>query len=201
MPKYRIISEIDPMAEHRISRGAHAAVKTGAPAQRLVTIVGAMDITDAALNLHREMPDYEDHEDRRVISIEEIHPGFTVTDEQITNALTSPEGEWTNEPMVDPEEFSEGQSVYGSGDFIWTVDAVAEALRESGLVPGLHVSLLQNNSGFVDYSMIEIHDDTRMIYLSRGAELKHLTEDRSATGWNGVLAIARALIALSNDLH
>src|SRR5699024_728444 len=103
MPKYRIISEIDPMAEHRISRGARAAVKTGAPAQRLVTIVGAMDITDAALNLHREMPDYEDHEDRRVISIEEIHPGFTVTDEQITNALTSPEGEWTNEPMVDPK--------------------------------------------------------------------------------------------------
>lgn len=195
MPKFRIVSESDPTPTHRPSRGRDRSIDD----KNIVTTIEAIDVV-AALQLIRQ-GGAAAHAGRRIVSIEEVHPGFTYTDDEITRAITTSEGEWTDEPMVDPEQFDEGAVVYGDGDFIYIVSDIAEALRSSGLVPGLHISLLQNSSGFVDYSMIQIHDDARGIYLSRGCEIKHLTNDRSALGWDGALAIARRLIDLSNDLH
>lgn len=192
MPAYRIISELDPGPDHRESRGARLRLDEA----RRVSVLEATDLTDAVLAVQRVVPEVEEHADRRIISIEEVHPGFSYTDEQIDHALVSTENDW-----VRPEEFTDDEAIYGGGNFLWIVHAVAEALAESGLVPGLSISLLQNSEGFVDYTMVEIRDDARGIYLSQGSEIKRLTADRSATGWPGVLAIARELIALSNELH
>lgn len=197
MPKYRVISEVDTGAEHREPRGARLRLDE----EKVVTVVEARTLPEAALHAYGSIAEEENHVDRRIISVEEIHPGFSYTGVEITHALTRPEGDWTDEPMLDPKDYAEDEKIYGGGDFIYTVDRVATALRESGFVPGLDISLLQGGDGYVDYSMIEVHDDARMIYLSRGCELKNLTDDRSATGWDGVLAIARQLISLSDDLH
>lgn len=195
MPKFRIISESDPTPIHRPSRGLDRPFDD----KNIVTTIEALNMV-AALQLIRQ-GDAAAHAGRRIVSIEEVHPGLRYTDDEITKAITTSEGEWTDEPMVDPEQLLEATSVYGDGDFIYIVSDIAEALRISGLVPGLHISLLQNGSGFIDYSMVEIHDDARGIYLARGCEIKHLTADRAAFGWDGALAIAHELIALSNDLH
>lgn len=196
MPEYRIVSEVDSGPDHRSPRGERLRLDEA----RLVTVIDAEDFQDA---VYRSSFIEPRHTWRRIVSVEELHPGFSFTDEEITAALTSPAdpfGEVNRAPMVDPADFAADEASYGSGDFIWTVHAVAEALRESGLVPGLHLSLLHSDQG-VDYSMVEVHDDARGTYLSRGSELQRLTDDRAATGWTGVLAIARALIGLSNDLH
>lgn len=193
MPKYRIISEVDPGPDHREPRGERLRLDEA----RLVTDVEAGSLAEAAGNAR----DTEPHRERRIVSVEEIHPGFTFSDEQITAGLTSPAGHWTDRPMIDPAEFTDDKVIFGDGDCVWTVHAIAEALRDSGLVPGLHLSLLQNNEGWVDYSMIEIRDDARDLYLSVGAEPRDLTDDGDAAGWNGVLAVARELISISNHLH
>ena len=195
MPKYRIVSESDLTPTHRPARGLDRSFDE----KNTVTTIEAIDLV-AALQYIRQ-GDATAHEGRRIVSIEEVHPGFTYTDDEITRAITTSEGEWTDEPMVDPDELTIATPVYGDGDFIYIVSDIANALRISGLVPGLDLSLQQNNSGFVDYAMVGIHDDARGIYLSRGCQIKHLTADRAAFGWDGVLAIAHELIALSNDLH
>lgn len=197
MPKYRIISELDSGRNHRKPRGLCLRPDE----KRLVTTIEAPDLATAVDRAPRFMADQKSHLYRRIISVEEVHPGVRPSDAQITTALTLSEGDWTDEPMIDPDAYDPDEPIYGDGDFIWTVNDIADALRESGLVPGLHLSLLQGGDGFVDYSMVEVHDDARMIYLSCGSEIKHLTDDRSATGWAGIVAIARALIQLSNDLH
>ena len=199
MPKYRIVSEIDPGSDHREPRGERLRLDEA----RLVTIVEEHSLLDAALCWEPGREDPESHAERRIVSIEEVHPGFEYTGEQISAALTDPgrNPHQGDQPLIDPEDFPDDEPLYASGDFIWTVHQVAEALRDCGLVPGLHISLLQNESGCVDYSMVEVRDDARGIYLARGAELKRLIDDRSATGWNAVLSIAKALIDLSNDLH
>lgn len=203
MPEYRIVSEADPGPDHREPRGARLRLDEA----REVTVTEARGISELLEDIERGFPSAGEarvHQDRRIVSVEEVHPGFSCTDEEITAALADPTRNPNRDglPLVDPEEFEDGsEPLYGGDGFIYVVHDVAEGLRESGLVPGLHVSLLQNASGYVDYSMVEVHDDARATYLSRGAELKHLTDDRSAVGWAGVLAIARELVSLSRDLH
>lgn len=191
MPSYRIISEPHPDSDHRTPRGlllTGPGVAGPGVAGRIVTtheaptLASALDSPEAC----------EAHRGRRIISAEEIHPGLVVTDEQIRRAMV--EG-----MSFDPYE-DDDSPLYGGGDFTDTVADVAEALRDSGLAPGLHLSLLTAD-GCVDYAMVEIYDEVRGIYLARGSELKRLTEDRSAAGLDGLVAIARALINISNDLH
>lgn len=183
MPNYRIISEVDTRAEHRLPRG----VRPEGDQLRQTTVVQANSLIEAA-----ELGAL-DHERRRIISIEETYPGIVVDDEEITAALTAGE--------IDVDAYAEDtEPLYGRLGFTTLVRDVVEGLRESGLVPGLNISVLDNE---VDepYAMLEIYDDARDAYLSRGTELRRLTDDRDAVGWDGVLAVARAIIAFTDPLH
>lgn len=192
MPTYRIISELDAVPQHRQPRGNTPL--QGQP--RLVTIVDAGCLAEAAGDARDTQP----HAQRRIIAVEEIHPGLSFTDEQITAALTSDEF-GTGEPFIDPQDFAEeDQPLYEQEYFGHTVELVVAALRESNLVPGLNISLLNNPSDEA-YAMVEIFDEARNVYLSHGIEMRKITDDQTAVGWSGVLAIARELIWFSTDLH
>lgn len=183
MPTYRIVSELVADRTPRASRGQDV------PRRASTQITG--DIAAALMRAEADLPD-----GHRIIAIEEAPTPVVITDEAITSALSTEQDGW-----IAPDEFEPDETIYDSGSFIYTVHTVAEALNSADLVPGLHISLLQNSSEYVDYSMVEIYDHLRGTYRSRGAELSDLTDDRSATGWDGVLAIARALIDLSSELR
>lgn len=84
--------------------------------------------------------------------------------------------------------------------------AIAEAARL------VHADLTHGSASFLGdpvldddpdepYAMVEVFDDARGVYLSHGIEVRRITDDRDAEGWDAVLSIARGLIAVSNDLH
>lgn len=187
MPRYRIVSELDQGAEHREPRGAALRLDEA----RLVTVVEAESLHDAVFLSHVVKPR---HTDRRIVSVEEVHPGFAHTDDEIGRALGTPEGSPTDEQLVDP--------MASTGD-AYDPDLVAQVvhgLRESGLVPGLNVSVLANDPD-EPYAMVEVFDDALGTYRSIGVEVRRIADDREATGWDAILSVARGLIALSRDLH
>jgi hypothetical protein len=197
MPTYRVVSEIDHHAEHREPRGAWLRLDEA----RLVSLVDAHDVIDVIRIAFRRL--FAEHGIRavRITSVEETHPGFFFTDDEISRTLCEAGRSPTGEPLIDAEQFEgDTESLYDSAAFVYVVQQVVHGLRESGLVPGLDISVLDNEID-APYAMIEVHDDARSIYLSRGCEIKHLTGDRGAVGWDGVIAVAREIIAISNDLH
>lgn len=189
MPDYRIISETDTRSALRTFRGTRLRDDQ----QRQMVVVSAGSLLEAA----RQAPT-----DRRVISIEEVRPGPSYTDEELTAALTSPTGEHSDSARLEVTDFEDEDSpLVDSGTFHDTVRDVAEALRDSELVPGLELSLLADPDFAIDYAMVEIYDDVRGIYLSHGSEVHRLIDDQQAIGWKGVLSIARALLNITSDLH
>lgn len=190
MPKYRIVSESDPGAEHRESRGT--ALRRNET--RIVTVVEAVDLTEMLDDIQRGFPSTgEVHQGRRIVSVEEVHPGFSYTDAEIDTALRE-----TNlaEEFPDGELLVHGRNA-GTSEL---VQQVVTEVRESGLVPGLNISVLANDPD-EPYAMIEVFDEARGIYLSRGIEVRKIADDCDATGWDAVLSIARGLIRFSDDLH
>lgn len=193
MPKYRVISELDPGTEHRDPRGTRLRLDEA----RIVTVVEAGSLTEAANDARNAEP----HCERRITTVEELHLGVTFSDERLNLALSEADCSPTGEPLVDPETFKDDHlPLHRHPDFITVVAQVVFGLRESGLVPGLDISVLANEFD-EPYAMIGIHDDARGFYVSRGTEIRRLTDDPAATGWQGVLAVARAVVAFSNDLH
>lgn len=193
MPKYRVISELDPGTEHRDPRGTRLRLDEA----RIVTVAEAGSLTEAA----NDARDSDPHCERRITLVEELHPGLSLSDERLSRALGEADGSPTGQPLVDPETFKDDLlPLHRHPDFVTVVTQVVFGLRESGLVPGLDVSVLANVFD-EPYAMIEVHDDVRGIHVSRGSEIRRLTDDPSAIGWQGVLAVARAVVALSNDLH
>lgn len=189
MPDYRIISEADTRSALRTFRGTRLRDDQ----QRQMVVVSAGSLLEAA----QQAPT-----DRRAISIEELRPGPTYSDEELTAALTSLTSEYSYFVHVDPADFEdEGSPLVDSGTFLETVRDVAEALRDNELVPGLELSLLADPDFVVDYAMVEIYDDVRGVYLSHGCEVHRLIDDQKAAGWKGVLSIARALLNITSDLH
>ncbi|WP_433855114.1 hypothetical protein [Streptomyces kronopolitis] len=193
MPKYRIVSEPDPGAEHREPRGADFC-RDG---ERLVTAIKATNLV-AAVEKAADVPAGE-HRGRRIVSVEEIHPGFAYSDGEITRALKR--ATLAGIPLIDAGSFEDDTTPFcDSKEFNATVQLVAIALRESGLVLGLDTSVLADEDD-EPYVMVEVHDKARSVYFSRGTEVRRLTDDRDAAGWAGVLAVARELISFSNELH
>lgn len=198
---YRVISEPAAAENIRTSRG------TPRPwgEDRVVDMIKAISAS-AALNQAQVSGR---HGLNRIISVEELIPERRVSNAEITVALTdgthSAEPYFAQDFALDPEDYEESDlSCYYASpgiDFITTAYDIAEALRASGLCPGLHLGLLQNESGFVDYLKVEVRDEATNTYRSVGADVKHLTDDPRAFGWHGVLAIARRLISLSEPLH
>lgn len=200
MPQYRVILQMTP-AEEQTDRDPRACH----PKDKHMMIVEADTIFSVAADAAAEITTQRGTAPR-VVSVEELSGwrASSITDEQITAALTgrSVDNEFFAEDFaLDKEDYDEHPvALYGGGDFIYTAHDIVEALRESGLAPGLHISLLQNTAGFVDYSMIEVYEPVTGSYRAVGCDIKHLTENREARGWNAVLAIARALLNSAEPL-
>lgn len=100
---------------------------------------------------------------------------------------------------MEREDYEESdEPLYGGGNFIYTVQEVASALQRSGLVPGLSLSMVYTD-GYTDYAMVEMHMHGNT-YRSTGSELKHLTEDHSASGWPAIITIASALLRIASEI-
>ena len=128
------------------------------------------------------------------VSIEEVSLGLSFDADTITAALTSVP-EYGISPLMERENYEESdEPLYSGSNFIDTVEEVASALQHSGLVPGLSVSMIR-----ADYAMVEMHVHGNT-YHSTGCELKRLTEDRSASGWPAVIAIASALLGIASQI-
>lgn len=191
MPKYRGL--LQPEASVKGARAPWGAQdENGLDADRAV-VVEAVDLESAASKLWLEGKGLG----MSLVSVELQAGPLAFDDEELSRALVSVEP-YTDAPFMERELF-EGQAspLYESYDFASTVADVAQALSQSGLLPGLSVSLVAGSDGVVDYSMVEMHV-VGGEYRSTGCELKHLTDDRSAVGWDGVLAIARALISTAS---
>lgn len=191
MPKYRVVSELDAAAVSRQSRG----VELRSDQKRLVTIVEGLNLAEAALYAEGSITGKEHHLDRRIVSIEEIHPGLSYADDEIGQALGTAMASPTGEQLVDP------MGSTGDADDPELVKDVVYGLRESGLVPGLNISVLDNEMD-EPYAMIEVYDEALGIYRSIGTEVRKIAQNRTVEpGWPAIISIAQGLIALSNDLH
>lgn len=135
----------------------------------------------------------------RIVSQLDMSAEHRKPHEEITRALKR--AALAGIPLIDPDGFEDGTTPFcDSEDFNATVQLVAMALSESGLVPGLDTSVLANEND-EPCVMVEGHGGARSVYLSRGPEVRRLTDDCEAAGWAGVLAVTRELISFSNDLH
>lgn len=196
MPDYVITYQASAMPEdtHRAGRGDLSAK----PEQIRVTahsVIAAVMDAEAQFENLGLIP--------RVVAVEE-RPGplaaKDLDDDQLTVVLSTATDEFLN--ALEPDDYDDTESLYkgDTGLFLSTAAEVADALRDTGLVPGLHLSLLGTPGNVIDYTMIEIRDEARGHYVSKGCEVKHLTDDREAAGWAGVLALARGFIGNAADL-
>lgn len=196
MPTFRIISEPYRLDRFSPTVPTHRRVRGDESVQRKVTTVDAPDLF-VALNTAIELRDHRKHS---ITSIEEIFPGEALyfTDEQITAALRQPAG---YNPLADLEKLHPadyaGQNLYESADFVDTVESVTKIL-DSTLLPGLSLTIVGDFDD--NYTIIDIRDVVTGLYRSTTADVKDLIQDRAATGWDGILSIARALIAAAEPL-
>ncbi|MCI4659624.1 hypothetical protein [Cryobacterium zhongshanensis] len=182
MPTYRIV------VQTKVSPGAKFRSPRSTPLGDTETIeIVSTSLTTALLKAGIQFG--RENRSPRIVSAEELLELDTseITDADITHALT------VGYETLEPNDYA-GLNLYDQNDFEWTVNKVVEALRENGLVPGLNLSILMNPEGYCDYTMVEIRDSASNTYRSVGRDPKRLMNDRSLTGWDGILSIARALI-------
>lgn len=189
---YRIISEPDTGQAHRSHRGQEADQSDRRKQNILLEAPSILEID----------PDHPALQGRRIVSVEELAPTIAATDEQLRQALFEPINTHYGtipSPLGDEQDVEElaGSPLDVTDDFARDVESVVQALRDSTIVPGLHISLLQADLDPI-YTMVEIRDERRGIYLAAGRGLDELTTDRTATGVQSYLAIAHALIEIVN---
>lgn len=184
MPKYRISvqEDLDPDAARRRTRDVRPARYEFVESTSL----------EAALAVVRAGARPGD----RIIGVEESLRFDDVTDAQILAALTSAELE--EQDRLRPEDY-EGYAFEMDTDVAGTVQDIATALRQSGLVSGLTVTIEHNGENFADYVMVEIYDACAAHYRSTGSETRHLIEDRQMVGWDAIVSIARTLIQIVSE--
>lgn len=187
--KYRVISEPDVGQDHRSHRGQEIDRQDRRHQSIILEAPSILDID----------PDHPALQNRRLIAVEELAPAIEASDEQLTKALFEPiDTPYGIIPSpIDTFVDDLDTPLYGSGDFSGDVENVVQVLRDSEIVPGLDISILRADFD-PDYTMIEIRDEHKDIYLSVGEKLSNLTLDREATGTQAYIAIARALIEIVN---
>lgn len=140
----------------------------------------------------------------RVVAVEEVLAGPTLADMSdgaLTETLVTRRGPY-DEPM-DPEEWSYDTVPLYQGDttnYLSAARQVVDRLRDTALVPGLSLSMLGEVEGPIVDTMVEVRDEAAGHYRGRFTELKELTSDRQAVGWDGVLALARGIAARASEL-
>lgn len=185
MPHYRI------SLQKNIADRTHRNPRSTESAYRVIV---QADSIDAALI---EVANSQ-HTADRVVAIEELAPAPVITDEDIVQALAVAADELG---LMDLDEYEDDGVIYETFYFLGTCQNVAEALRNSDLIPGLTLSLVApHTEAGPDYVMVEVFDQATGTYRAVGCEIKHMTTDRSATGKAGVLAIARAIIDVAQPL-
>jgi hypothetical protein len=195
MPKFRVISEPYRLDRFSPTVPTHRRIRGDESVQRKVTIVEADDLFVA---LHQTI-ELRDHRKRSIISIEEVFPAEALyfSDEQLNAVLRRPESEsFIESDKLDPEDFA-GELIYEHADFINTVESVVKLLGAT-LIPGLSISMVGDFDD--NYAVIDIRDVASGLYVSTTSDVKDLTQDRSAVGWDGILSVARALIAAAEPL-
>ncbi len=131
-----------------------------------------------------------------VMEVALTRPPIEATEDQIVQAIKN----WADENNHDLDDLDDFGGYMDDSYYGWCAD-MAAVLRESGIAPDIELSLLTGaDSGTIDYSMVELAQ-WGLAYRSRGSELKHLTDDRSATGMAGLVAIASSLIDYANSLR
>lgn len=196
MPNFRVISEPYRLDRFSPTVPTHRRIRGDESVQRKVTIIDAEDLFVA---LHKTI-ELRDHRKHSIISIEEIFPGEALyfTDEQITAALRQPAG---YDPLTDMEKLHPadylGQNLYESADFVDTVESVAKILGTT-LLPGLSLTIVGDFDD--NYTVVDIRDVATGLYRSTTADVKELIQDHSAVGWDGILSVAKALIAAAEPL-
>lgn len=180
MDHYRVLTrEPGPMPEI----GRYLSTKTH--------YVKADNFSEAFVNAHAAVGINE-----VVMEVALTRPPIEVTEDQIVQAIKT----WASENGYEPEDLDDFGGYMDDSYYGWCAD-MAAALRESGIAPDIELSLLTGaNSGTIDYSMVELAQWS-LAYRSRGSELKHLTDDRNATGMAGLVAIATSLIDYANSLR
>ena len=195
MPHYIVTYHADASPEDlvRDSRGNETA------SPKAMTIE-ADSITAAVMEAEKSFPGLG--LTPRIVAVEEVSREHLLnhSDQKLTELLTTPVNEY--QQPLDLEDLEDVGELYeDTSRFLSVAQEVVVQLREAGLVPGLHLSLLGQPEGPIDYTMIEVYDEARRHYVSKGCEIKHLTDNRSAEGWNAVLALARGLAREAVSLH
>jgi hypothetical protein len=190
MPNYRVISEPYRLDRFFQKVPTHRRVRGDDSVQRTVTIVDAPDLF-AALNAVIEL---RDHRRPSITSIEEVFPveALHFSDETIAAALQ--QGSQSGD-RLDPDDF-EGNLYEGAG-FNDTVVSVAEILSDT-LLPGLFLTVAEDMDGA--NAIIQVRDEATGHYRAATADMDRMIQDRSATGWDGILSIARAVIDTAEPL-
>lgn len=192
MPNYRVISEPNRTA-HPSCTSAHRRLRGDGRIKRIVTHFVASDILKAT----QEAVASPEHTGNNIISIEERVPAeaLNFSDHEISGALLL---QADGIEKLSREDFPVTEPLYEEAGFNDTVVSVVELLSDS-LIPGLNISVVSNLDGD-HYAMVEVRDEATGTYVATTADMRDLIEDRSATGWKGVVSIARALINTAEPL-
>lgn len=196
MPTYHLTYQANasPEDEYRAHRGDKQARPT-------TMTIKAESIIAAVMTAEEEFPNLGLIP--RIVAVEEA-PGplaiLDLDDAELTEALTK---ELDLVESLYPEDWQDHSKPL-CDDIVALLSAanlVVTRLRDSGLVPELHMSMLgEVESTGIDYTMIEVYDAGRKHYLSTGQDPEDLTDDRRAVGWDGVLALTRGIARIASSL-
>lgn len=199
MSEYRVISEPYQVLNPMGPTPKHRRVRGDAGVKRVITIVSAPDIFVA---MHEAITQPE-HQKRSITSIEEQFPvdALYFSDQDISDALRrldlrihDPESDLFEK--LDPEDFNPDEAL-DPFTFATTFPLVATILADT-LLPGLGLTVVADLDN--SHVIVEMRDEATGTYRSSFVDIRDLIQDRSATGWNSVISIARAVISRTEDL-
>lgn len=132
----------------------------------------------------------------RIVAAEERPDMRGFSDEYVHKALFE---DAPDDARLDTAAYPDDLSIYLC-DFKETLDEVVRALAGT-ITPGLTISQIYSEFDGWDYAMIEVFDQATGRYISVGAEHKRLILDRNATGVEGVISTAQAVLDISEPLR
>ncbi len=188
MPNYAVTVQTTISA----TAGSRAARSTSFTGTETIEVQGhsiADALLTATLRVDSDTPP-------RIVSIEEVLEVdvASVTDERLAGAL-----EQAPSPIALDQH--DDEIIVDAPDYGSLVNDIATALSESGLMPGLTVSILRDENGCFDYAMVEIHDEGTHTYRSVGRDPRGLIENQALTGRAGILSVARMLMQIASSEH